>query len=98
MTGQGQPNRAKAVETVLAEFRRQFEGKFKSAPERHPSDRGIVVGLLRDHPVAEIVALLAGFFAVGTAWVRQEGAYSLRAFRHAYNDLVAMRAHGIFNR
>jgi hypothetical protein len=34
---------------------------------------------------------------VGTAWGRQEGAYSLRAFRHVYPDLMAMRAQGVFD-
>jgi hypothetical protein len=94
--GQGRPRGT--VVSVLAEYRRLYQAKFGTPATLRSRDPEVVADLLKDHDEAEIHALLAGFFTVGTAWVRQEGAYTLRAFRHVYSDLVAMRAKGDFDR
>jgi hypothetical protein len=43
------------------------------------------------HPLPEILEQIRVFFAVGTGWVRRRGAWTIPAFRAAWDELVTAR-------
>jgi phage replication O-like protein O len=89
------PRAPSSHHTLLAEYDRLFQEKAGARPTISGREAKIVADLLgggRD--VAEVLACLRGFFAVGTRWVRENGAYTLPAFKAAYNDLLVMRQRG----
>ncbi len=84
------------VARILEDWIRRFQAKLGQAPDLTPADTTVVEDLLKRHQEPEILGLLPGFFAMGTKWIRSERAYTLRAFRHAYTELVAMHGKGDF--
>jgi phage replication O-like protein O len=90
--------------SVIEEYVRLFTEKFGTPPVIVGGRDGrLVKDLLRARTLAlgdvakavdEIRALMAGFFRVGTRWVRENGAYTLPMFKAAYNELLVMCQRG----
>jgi phage replication O-like protein O len=90
------PSAPSSHQAILVEYDRLFSEKFGARPVIVGGRDGkIVANLLRGgREVAEVLECLQGFFRVGTLWVRKNGAYTLRAFSSAYEELLVMRQRG----
>jgi hypothetical protein len=76
---------------TMALYSQLFSAKIGTKPDIAAIDGKLLSELLRNHGAPEVQVALRLFFERPIAWVEKNGAFTLRAFKHCYNQILAQR-------